>query len=49
MVVCNECGYDAQFASGEWEYAEEGKTLDPPIVVVECPECSSIVETRVEL
>ncbi|MFB6153993.1 MAG: hypothetical protein ABEJ27_07045 [Halodesulfurarchaeum sp.] len=49
MLACTECGYEAPFASRDWTYTEQDRTLDPAILVVECPECRGIVDTRVEL
>lgn len=49
MISCDNCGYEDTLAEGRWNYKEQGETIDPPIVVVECPDCDQIVETRVDL
>lgn len=49
MLTCDNCGFEDAYPDGGWNYKEEGETIDPPILIVECPDCAHIVDTRVEL
>jgi len=44
---CDDCGYEAAAIGGDWTtYDADRPRMGAPMIVFECPECGSVVDSR---